>query len=76
MLIINPQPYRGRFHAKASAMVRNRQRVGMMRVSGEATLHCHACEKHFPCPAIDPVHKDAWGECPHCKLPFVFIQVP
>ena len=74
MLVVNKR-YRGRFNAKATELVKAGTRVGMMWVSGEDDLHCHVCHKEFSCPELDPVHKDIFTECPHCKTPFVLALV-
>ena len=74
MLLINPR-YHGRFHEKAAKLVKSGTRVGMMWVSGEKDCSCHVCNKDFPTPVRDGAHLDAWGECPHCKTPFVFAWV-
>ena len=76
MLIVNPQKYNGRFHEKAKQLVLSGTRVGKMWVGpDDVDVLCHVCKKNFPKPAIDKVENDAWGECPHCKTPFVFVSI-
>lgn len=73
MLVINKR-YKGRFTAKATKLVKSGTRVGMIWASEENEVHCHVCDKDFPCPDLDPVHKDVFTECPHCKTPFVIAS--
>lgn len=73
-LIVSPEPYRGRFHAKATELVKSGKRVGMVLVSGEGKWTCHVCERENPTPQILAEHGDAWVECP-CGVPFVVRAV-
>ncbi len=66
--------YKGRFHAKAKELITKGVRVGMMWVGTGEEVHCHVCDKDFPPPALDEIHHDHFGECPHCKTPFVFAD--
>lgn len=65
-----------RFDEKAVTLVRSGVRVGKMWCSGggERVL-CHVCKERFAPPVFESGFKDAWGECSHCKTPFVFHLV-
>lgn len=79
MLIVSTKPnggYSGQFKQLAADLVRQGKRVGMMHVSGERQVHCHVCNKDFEPPVTyDQIHKDAFGECSHCKTAFIFAKI-
>jgi hypothetical protein len=73
MLLVNAK-YRGRFHEKAKVLVQQGIRVGIIWTQAGRKCQCHVCQTWFDCPLLSITDHNAWGECPNCHLPFVFVD--